>query len=64
MNECNHYDQRIKMLEVWIARKEEEVHSRVVMPPQNMKKTDKELFQIIDKDWKKARESLVGKLLT
>jgi hypothetical protein len=63
MMDANYYDQRIKMLELWIARKEEEFHNRVVMPPQNMKKTDKELHQIIDKDWKDARESLVGKLL-
>lgn len=64
MWDANYYDERIKMLELWVKRKEDEYKSRVVMPPQNMKKSDKELFESIDRDWKDAREKLVSKLLT
>jgi hypothetical protein len=32
MNDANTYDERIKLLELWLSRKETEYKSRVVMP--------------------------------
>lgn len=57
------YDDRIKMLEEWCARKEEEYQSRVVLPPKAMKKEDSELFEQIDRKLKVARERIVSKFL-
>jgi len=34
------------------------------MPTKKMQKSDNELHAIMDKDWKKAREKLVSKMLT
>jgi hypothetical protein len=43
IEDANSYDNRIKHLEAWIARKEDEYKSRVNMPPANLKKSDKEI---------------------
>ena len=57
------YDDRIKLLEEWCVRKEEEVKSRVVLPPKAFKKQDSELFAQIDGNLKVAREKIVSKFL-
>jgi len=63
MNDSNHYDDRINMLSEWLARKENEYKSRINLPPKHLKKTDNELFNQYDKDLKRARESLVAKMI-
>lgn len=40
MNSVNPYDDRIKLLERWIVRKEDEIKDRLVMPPASLKKTE------------------------
>jgi len=45
INSVNTYDDRVKLLEDWLVRKEDEIKSRVVRPPPNMKMTDHELHQ-------------------
>lgn len=45
INNTGPYDDRIKMLEEWCVRKEEEIKSRVVLPPKSMKKQDIEIFE-------------------
>lgn len=57
------YDDRIKLLEEWCVRKEEEIKSRVVLPPKSMKKQDSEIFEQIDAKLKIAREKIVSKFL-
>ena len=45
LNKTNTYDSRIKLLEEWLIRKEEEISSRFVTPPVNMKKPDHQLHE-------------------
>jgi hypothetical protein len=40
LKEINFYDDRIKLLERWIVRKEDEINDRIVRPPSNLKKTE------------------------
>lgn len=63
MEKTNRYDDRAKLLEEWVVRKEEEWKSRAALPPKHLQKSDFELNEIIDSKLKKARESLVAKLL-
>ena len=63
MCDSNYYDDRINLLEKWLNRKEAEWKARIIMPTEQMKKTDKELFQLTERSWKAARENLVAKLL-
>lgn len=60
LKEVNFYDDRIKLLERWIVRKEDEIKDRIVRPPSNLKKTEQELFAEYDKPLKAARERLVA----
>jgi len=64
LKEINFYDDRIKLLERWIVRKEDEIKDRLIRPPANLKKTEQDLFQQYDKPLKAARERLVAQLLT
>lgn len=64
MRKVNAYDDRIKVMQEWLIRKEEEIKSRVNLPPKSMQKSDEELFHRIDRSQKRAREALVAKLLT
>lgn len=57
---ANPYDDRIKKLERWITRKEDEINQRVVMAPAAYRKSDMELHAEFDKPYKKAREQLVA----
>ena len=61
--QINPYDDRNQFLEKWIARKEEEIKQRVNRPPEHMSRPDHEIFAELEKPQKKARESLVAKLL-
>ena len=63
IEDVNPYDNRITLLEKWIARKEDEIKARVNRPPEQLRKSDKEIFADIDRSYKKARESLVSKFL-
>lgn len=63
VNDVNDYDNRITQLEHWLVRKEDEWKARVNLPPESMKKPDKQIFAIIDKQLKSARERLVSKFL-
>lgn len=38
--QANTYDDRVKMLEEWLVRKETEIKSRVVLAPESMRKSD------------------------
>lgn len=40
ISDSNSYDERIKMVEQWIDRKETEFLSRVVLPNKNLNKSD------------------------
>lgn len=60
---ANSYDQRMTLLENWLCRKDEEVRRRVNLPTPSIAKSDSELHSQIDAPLKKARESLVGKML-
>ena len=62
--EANNFDDRMRLLENWIARKEIEYQSRVNLPTSDLQRPDYEIHQIIDKPLKKAREGLLGKMLT
>ena len=64
MNKVNPYDDRIKVMQEWLIRKEDEIKSRVNLPPKSFQKSDQEIFARIDRSQKKAREALVAKLLT
>lgn len=64
MGSVNTYDDRIKLLERWIVRKEDEIKDRSVLPPESLKKTEQALFAQYDKPLKAARERLVAQLLT
>lgn len=64
IDKANAYDDRVKVMQEWLIRKEEEIKSRVNMPPKSMQKSDEELFNRIDRSHKRAREALVAKLLT
>lgn len=59
----NSCDNRAKLLEDWVSRKEIEIKSRVVLPPNSMKKSDSEIFAQVDKKLKVAREKIVAKML-
>lgn len=63
IDNANFYDDRIELLEEWVIRKEDEYKSRVVTPPKAMQKSDYELNGDIDKNLKRARESIVAKML-
>jgi hypothetical protein len=60
---ANPYDDRQKLLEEWVVRKEQEIKSRVNLPPKAFQKSDEELFAYNDGKLKKAREQLVSKFL-
>lgn len=38
--QANTYDDRVKLLEEWLVRKEEEIKTRVVLAPESMQKSD------------------------
>jgi len=63
MNAANPYDDRVKLLELWIKRKENEINSREALAPASLRKSDFELHAQYDKSIKAARERLVAKLL-
>ena len=63
-DEANNYDSRVTLLENWICRKDEEIKNRVNLPTPDLKKSDGTLFAQYDKNLKKARESIVSKMLT
>jgi len=63
-NEANCYDSRVNLLENWLCRKDEEVRKRVVLPLPQMAKPDHELHAYMDAPLKRARENLVGQMLT
>lgn len=57
------FDDRVKLLEEWCVRKEEEIKNRVVLPPKSMKRQDSEIFEEVDAKLKQAREKIVSKFL-
>ena len=59
----NKYDDRLHLLERWLVRKEDEIKSRVVRPPANLRKSDQELAAEVDAPLKRARERLASRLL-
>lgn len=63
-NEANTFDQRITLLENWMCRKDYEVRNRVTLPNSTIAKSDQELYEQYDAPKRKAREALVGKMLT
>lgn len=40
IKEANTYDDRVKLLEEWLVRKEEEIKSRIVLAPKSLQKSD------------------------
>ncbi|CDW84758.1 UNKNOWN [Stylonychia lemnae] len=63
MNAANPYDDRIKLVEQWLQRKEVEFEERQALAPQSLRKSDFELHAEYDRSLKAARERLVSKLL-
>lgn len=61
--ESNGCDNRAKLLEDWVSRKEIEIKSRIVLPPKSFQKPDSAIFAKIDQKLKLARESIVAKFL-
>jgi len=47
-----------------MCRKDEEVRNRVTLPPAQLNKPDNQLFSQFDTPLRKARESLIGSMLT
>ena len=63
-DEANNFDSRTTLLENWLCRKDQEVRMRVSLPPPQMQLSDQALNAKVDAPLKKARESLVGQMLT
>ena len=63
-DEANSYDDRLRLLENWMFRKDQEVMARVNLPPPQMQKSDKEIFSKLDAPLKTAREKIVGQMLS
>jgi len=63
-DEANNFDSRVNLLENWMCRKDEEVRNRVNLPTPTLAKSDQALFAKYDAPLKKARESLLGQILT
>lgn len=61
--EANTFDQRQRLLENWICRKEEEYRRRVTLPVKALNKSDNELYAKYDSPMKNAREKLLSKML-
>lgn len=59
----NPYDDRISLLEKWIRRKEEEFRERVVLAPETLRKSDRQLSEEYDKPLRAAREKIVSQFL-
>jgi hypothetical protein len=55
LSEANFYENRQQLLEEWVKKKEIEINSRVNLPAQKFKKTDKELGAKIRSQVKRAR---------
>jgi len=63
LDEANKYDNRDELLQEWLYRKEKEIKSRKGVPSKSMQKADDELFEVVDRRLKRAREQLVAKML-
>ena len=63
-NEANNFDSRQILLENWLCRKGEEIKNRVNLPSPELAKSDQSLYEQFDAPLKKARESLISKILT
>lgn len=63
IKKANVYDGRDKLIQDWLVRKEQEIKSRVNMPPAAMRKTDSELNALIDSKLKRARQKMVTQFL-
>ena len=63
LHETNSCDNRAKLLEDWVSRKELEIKARMVTPPNAFKKSDSAMFAKVDKKLKAAREMIVAKML-
>jgi len=64
LHEVNNYDDRDALLQEWLYRKEKEIKSRKGVPTKAMQKPDYELFEVVDRRLKKARQQLVAKMLS
>lgn len=62
--QVNTFDDRMRLLENWICRKEQEYRTRVNLPTPELQRPDGEIHAQIDAPLKKARESMLGKMLT
>ena len=63
VSDINKCDDRPRLLQEWIQRKESEYKARINLPPKHMQLSDKQLFEQMDGQIKRAREGLVGKFL-
>lgn len=63
LHETNSCDNRAKLLEDWVSRKELEIKARVVLPPNSLKRPDSAIFEKVDEKLKAAREKVVAKML-
>jgi len=63
LNKANTFDDRVELLENWIARKETEIKSRVNLPTLEMKKPDHKISPGLLKKIQHARENLVANML-
>ena len=63
LHQTNSCDNRAKLLEDWVSRKELEIKARIVLPPNSFKKSDSAIFEKVDHKLKAAREKIVAKML-
>ena len=63
LSQSNLFDTRIELLEAWLARKEQEIKSRVTMPTAELQRPDSEISAIMEARYKPIREKLVAEML-
>ena len=56
------FDNRIEMLEIWLARKEQELKSRVNFATPELQQSDRAINQQIEQKYSSARQKLVGNI--
>ena len=62
IEEANSYEDRIKLMEKWIKRKEKEFENRIHLPPDNLKLSDKKINLLIEKKDKVYRKTVLLKI--
>jgi hypothetical protein len=59
VNGCNNFDDRLFYLAKWIRRKEKEIENRIDLPPDNLKISDTQINNLIEKKNKVHRRNIL-----